>query len=363
MKRILLLIKVPPPVTGATSVNSLVHKSEILQKYYTIKTVKITYVDEIRELGKFKISKTLKFFKIYYFFLYNLYKFKPQLVYFQISPVGIPFLRDSIFVITMKFFKVRILFHLHGKGIMEKMTSKLARTYYKYIFNNVHVICLSKLLTNDINHVYNGEPYIVNNGIIKRSSYYRFHFTNTTPSILFLSNLHYSKGILDFLEAIEILKCKNLDFKAIIAGNEADIDEKNLLNILIQKKITKYAKYIGAKNGKEKQDVFLDSSIFVHPTLKDSFPLVLLEAMQFGLPIISTYEGAIPEIVDDGITGFLIDKHNPQALADKIETLFKDKELREKMGRAGRKKFLEKYTLDIFEKNLKNVFDQVLDEI
>ena len=120
---------------------------------------------------------------------------------------------------------------------------------------------------------------------------------------------------------------------------------------------------VGSKFDTEKEKIYLESEIFVFPTQYDVWGLVLLEAMRAGLPVISTYVGAIPEIVDDGITGFLVEKQNPVALAEKMEILIKDKDLRDKMGQAGRKKFLEKYTLDIFEQNLKNVFDEVLKEI
>jgi len=82
--------------------------------------------------------------------------------------------------------------------------------------------------------------------------------------------------------------------------------------------------------------------------------------MQAGLPVVSTFEGAIPEIVDDGVTGFLVPQKNPQALAEKLEILIKDSELRQKMGAAGRKKFLEKYTVDKFENNLLAIFKEVI---
>ena len=84
--------------------------------------------------------------------------------------------------------------------------------------------------------------------------------------------------------------------------------------------------------------------------------------MRAGLPVISTFEGAISEIIDDGKTGYLVKQRNINELAEKIAILIKDKELREKMGKAGRKKFLERYTLEKFEKNMVRVFDQILNK-
>ena len=77
--------------------------------------------------------------------------------------------------------------------------------------------------------------------------------------------------------------------------------------------------------------------------------------MQFGLPVISTYEGAIPEIVENNKTGFLVEKKNPEELANKIEFLINNQDLRIKMGVAGKEKFYNQYTLEIFENNLTTI--------
>jgi glycosyltransferase involved in cell wall biosynthesis len=84
----------------------------------------------------------------------------------------------------------------------------------------------------------------------------------------------------------------------------------------------------------------------------ECFPLVLLEAMEHGLPCISTTEGGIPGIVDDGKTGFLVPKHDVAVLADKILLLLNAPVLRSNMGKAGREKFEKEFTLEVFEKRM-----------
>lgn len=84
----------------------------------------------------------------------------------------------------------------------------------------------------------------------------------------------------------------------------------------------------------------------------ECLPLVLLEAMEHGLPCISTTEGGIPGIVDDGKTGFLVPKHDVAVLADKILLLLNDSVLRSNMGKAGREKFEKEFTLEVFEKRM-----------
>ena len=75
------------------------------------------------------------------------------------------------------------------------------------------------------------------------------------------------------------------------------------------------------------------------PTHNECFPLVNLEAMEYKLPVISTNEGGIPSIIEEGKTGYIIEKKNVSALADKIELLLNNPSLCQKMGENGQKNF------------------------
>lgn len=84
----------------------------------------------------------------------------------------------------------------------------------------------------------------------------------------------------------------------------------------------------------------------------ECFPLVLLEAMEHGVACISTTEGGIPGIIDNGKTGFLVPKPDAAVLADKILLLLNDSVLRSNMGKVGREKFEKEFTLEVFEKRM-----------
>ncbi len=102
------------------------------------------------------------------------------------------------------------------------------------------------------------------------------------------------------------------------------------------------------------------ADIFVFPTFNEAFPLVLLEASQFSLPVISTFEGGIPDIVVDGKTGFLVKSQNPEMLAEKISILLNNSNLRIEMGRNAYERFINNFTIDIFEKNMLKTFNSIL---
>lgn len=125
-----------------------------------------------------------------------------------------------------------------------------------------------------------------------------------------------------------------------------------------------FVNYWGRKYGKEKNAFWKDADIYVFPTYyhNECFPLVVLEAMEQGLPVISTNEGGIPDIIDNGNSGYTVEKNNSIALASAIELLLKDPELRNSMGKAGRKLFEEKFTEEVFEKKMKECLETAAGE-
>jgi len=362
--KILLFIKTPPPVNGATIMNQIVEDNHLIKENFFVRSIPIHYVSDIKDFGKISYDKILKVINVLFKLIYELIFHRPDLVYFQVSPKGFAFLRDFMFSLIIKIRKVNILYHLHGKGIQDEAKNNLKKILYRLLFNNSKVICLSGMLTDDIREVYSGNPFVVNNGIPVNNLPIKKDTINLEFKVIYLSNLYESKGIKIFLDSLKILKEKKKKFKAVIIGKEADWTKSKINDFCLNNNLLKNVEYLGAQYGEAKKEILDKIDVFVFPTFyaNEAFPLVILEAMQLGLPVISTFEGAIPEIVDDGLTGFLVKQQDELDLAEKIETLLRDKELRIKMGEAGRKKFEENYTLEIFEKNMHNVFDSVLKE-
>ena len=151
-----------------------------------------------------------------------------------------------------------------------------------------------------------------------------------------------------------------MPFNARIVGSPSELSIEKLNNILIEKNLKSSVEIIGPLLGQEKVNEYKNADIFVFPTYNEAFGLVILEAMQFGLPVISTFEGSIPELVVDNETGFLVEKKNPQILAEKIAILLNDRDLRKKMGNNGFNRFKEKFTFERFEQNILDIYDKVI---
>lgn len=136
------------------------------------------------------------------------------------------------------------------------------------------------------------------------------------------------------------------------------------LDVLAQKinelKIENYVNYLGPIYGEDKNEYFLNSNIFVFPTYKDCFPLVILEAMQYNLGVVTTNEGAIDEIIDNNQNGFICERKNGQDFIEKLEYLITHPKLIEKFGKKAGEKFDKYYTETHFELNIINTFNKIL---
>jgi glycosyltransferase involved in cell wall biosynthesis len=364
--KILAIMQLPPPIHGQSIMNQAIYESKLINDSFNLKTIPLHFTT-LDNLGKPSISKLWKM--IYYLFIIikDLILFKPDFVYFTLSPIGFSFYRDFIYAALIKLFRVPIVFHLHGKGIKKKATNPFNKILYFIIFNNSKIILLSELLTNDLNDVIKGrgQLYFLANGIQTKKAIVKSNMRLNDPLIiLFLSNIEKTKGVLVLLDAAEHLIRKNIKFKIKLAGGiTPSISEKELYKKI--EHLKDYVEYLGPKYGDEKSKLFTYADIFAFPTHypNEAFPLVLLEVMQAGLPIVSTFEGAIPEIVEHGTTGFILKQKDSIALADKIEILLKDETLRRKMGVAGNKKFLQNYSLEIFEENFLKILNTIIRDI
>lgn len=109
-------------------------------------------------------------------------------------------------------------------------------------------------------------------------------------------------------------------------------------------------------------DILAALDIFVLPSRWEGLPLVVLEAMAAGLPVVATAVGGTPEVVVDGVTGLLVPPRDPAALAQAITRLLRNPDLRRKMGRAGRERVTEHFSVEQMVRKTESLYEQLLVE-
>lgn len=362
-RKVLFIIHLPPPVHGASLIGKYIEESNYINNHYVCNFINLSTSRSLSEIGKSSLKKFVIYLKINLLVLYNLLFTKFDLYYMTLTSKSFGFYKDLIIVTWLKIFNKKIIYHFNNKGVSLYSNRKLDNLLYKFAFKNTTSIITSEFIYNDIKkYVPEENVFFCPNGIpntgelVSRNS--------KVIKLLFLSNIMKEKGVFDLLETCKILKERNYKFHCNFVGGWSDITEEMLSSKIISMGLSDFVTYHGPKYEKEKEDFLIQSDIFVFPTYYhvECFPLVLLEAMQYQLPIVSTAEAAIPEIVSDGITGFIAEKRNIKDLADKISRLIDDDKLRETMGKAGKEKFLKNYTLEVFERNFTRIVDYLIDK-
>ena len=159
------------------------------------------------------------------------------------------------------------------------------------------------------------------------------------------------KGIKTLLEATKELQ-KEIDFQLLIVGTGKD--EKSLRKMAQAEKIN--VSFLGER--KDVKEILQVMDIFVLASLYEGFPVVSLEAMAAGLPIVASNVGGLMEAVSDGETGFLVEPGNPAILADRIKELLLKGSLRKKFGEKGFMRVKENFSIDKTVDRIENLWHE-----
>lgn len=365
--RILFISPLPPPVHGAAMVSRQIKESRLVNETFDCDFVNIStsrHLKEIRKSGPvLGLKKALRFTSAFFLTVFKLVFRRPDLCCLAITCHGISFLKDAPFVLLCKLAGCKVVIHQHNKGMSAYVDRPLYRFLLPLVYRNTKVMLLSERLYPDIERVVDREQLLIcHNGIPALDNIpYKEQNVRKELSpgqeteaahILFLSNLIESKGVFVLLDALTILKDRGFSFICDFVGAESkEIDAETFVREVKKRSLEGMAVYHGSRYGSAKQEFFRKAAIFAFPTYEDCFPLVILEAMQYSLPVISTIEGGIPDMVKDGENGITVRPKDVQGLASAMAKLLDDKSLAKEMGHRARAIYEDLFTEEKFENN------------
>ena len=365
--RILFILHLPPPVHGAAMMGQYIHDSKVINERFDCHYINLTTAKTLQDIGKGGVKKLWRFFCLLLRIVKGLVRVKPQLVYVTPNSHGGAFYKDFVVVQLIKLMGYRVIVHYHNKGVATRQDRWLDDKLYRLFFKNLKVILLAEALYGDVEkYVKREDVFVCPNGIPESlKGEPTAERNNVIPQLLFLSNLLVDKGVLVLLDALKILKEKGFSFVCHFVGGEtAEIDAARFAEEVKTRGLDQMALYLGKRYGEEKSEEYGNADVFVFPTYyyNECFPLVLLEAMEHAVPCISTREGGVSAIIEDGVNGFMVEKRDANALADRIEFLLTHPEERTHMGIAGYQKFKNEFTLSKFETRMKQILERANEE-
>ena len=251
------------------------------------------------------------------------------------------FFRDGLyFLLTPHQVRKVVFFHGWNPGFEKKIdrSAGLKAWLKRTFFTADHIIVLSSEFKEKLRQWGYTGPVSLGTTIVDEQllegedfqSLSRARSENENPTILYLGNISRAKGVREVLQAYELVREQDglKHLKCLMAGEGAMLDE--LKDHAVARNLN--IQFPGYVRGEQKTAAFKNAHIYVFPSAHEGMPTSVLEAMAFGLPVITTRVGGVPDFFEDGRMGFFLDNQKPEHIAEKIQYLLDRPELMHQMS-------------------------------
>jgi len=275
----------------------------------------------------FKKIRLIGVISLWISILVKIKEIDPDMIHIQAISIAIPGLLSKIFL--------KKPYIVWGRGSDVYLPDKFTKLTSKMVLNNASaVIALNEDMKIKMSNICKkDEIVILPNGIEleKFKDIYLMEQESIKKTIIFVGTLKSVKGVKYLIKAMKIITEKSPDTSLLIVG---DGQEKEKLETLVQElNLQNSIRFAGKVTNEQIPKYMAQADLFVLPSLSEGFPLVVVEAMASGLPIVTTNVRGLPEIVQNGENGFNVEPKNPEDLAEKILLILESKDLREKMSK------------------------------
>lgn len=297
----------------------------------------------------------------------------PYLSYLPIAQTRLGAVRDAFCILLLRGLGVPVVVHLHGAHFrrMYEGSPGVLKGLVRSALRRVDAVIV---LGDSLRQIFDGlvdqeRIHVVPNGIpaswvpdeefqaLQRERAMR---KGMPLRVLYLSNLVSSKGYLDLLHAIAHCRRLGVPVFATFAGAWMDSSRTLAETIVCREHIGDVVAFVGPVSGDEKRRLLGETDVFVLPAYNEGQPIAILEAMAFGLPVISTAAGCITDMVRDGYNGYIVPTQDPVAIARRLAALYYDPVGRLEMGARSRELYKENFTAEKMLGLLQAVLHKVL---
>jgi glycosyltransferase involved in cell wall biosynthesis len=282
------------------------------------------------------------------------------LYYPPAGPNFVPVLRDLVLLNATRWLFKKTVFHFHAAGlasIYPRLPWPIKPLFW-LAYNKPDLAIFTTAATSvEATVLHAGARSIVPCGIHDEAAQdgpRDLAYSGRIPTILFAGILCEGKGMMTLLQACALLNHAGARFRVVCIGAfESAAFQQQVEAFLRTANLQTVVEFRGVVTGSAKTELFRAVDIFCFPShyASESFGVVLIEAMSFSLPIVATRWRGIPEVTgEEG--SFLVEVRDPEALARRLGELLQSPELRAKMGRNNRQRFLERFTMQTYRNGM-----------
>ncbi len=347
--RIVLAGVVPPPVHGQAIATSLVFEADWGDA--DVRRVSLQFNKSLRDVGKIRFGKILRLFGAIRELRANLRDGGSATLYYTPGIPGIPqAIRDFVLLRAVRKDVDELVLHFHSGGIVEYFERRpWIWRLLRRAFRAPDTLVIISERERKLGEFLAAKRVVkVANGVRVPEGRTRVSGKDEILRVLFLGNLARTKGIFDVLDTARILRERGLGekFEILICGQWGHEDDEEVFSRALEENgLQGCVKVHGSAHGDEKWRVFEEADLFFFPSHfeRENCPLVILEALGMGVPVLTTRWRGIPEIMGGRDAGWLCDIRAVDQFADVIESVLEDPARIEIKSRNARALFEERY--------------------
>lgn len=323
--------QLPPPVNGSNLITKILSET-LKQNKYEVVLIDKRFSSSVLDVGRPSFKKVLKI-PSFWWRIHRAAKNKQvnKFIYFSTSS-PISFLIDTVGFFILRLHRKKIVQYLHTNGyhLLGDRNFFFRKLVQFQFSSSAVVVCLSKELGANIDSLVNSQKIVIipnTSPIENEEDESRVRKNKFPPEhVLFLSNLSKSKGVHDFISAAFLIHQRAPEVKFTISGGFGTPELMQSINHQISSLgLTQIIKISGAADYKEKIQLYTNSAVLIYPSYDDAQPLTLIEAFQFGLPVVAYKTGSIPSMITQDFNGYLVDHGDVEQLSQSSLSLLKDK--------------------------------------
>lgn len=257
-------------------------------------------------------------------------------------------------------FKQREILGLPANPLMEFLEKKSLQkaTLIASISHNISKLITERYRIENSKVVYS--PLGVDSKKIQKP-----YFKTNSYRLLFVGRLEKRKGMQELVDAMPRILSSNYRITIDIIGKDCfqapgDTSYIDYFHKVVPSELRGRVKFHGFVDERKLQDFYADCDVFIAPSRYESFGLIFLEAMVYGKPVIGTRAGGIPEIINDGQNGLLIDINNSDQIASAVLSLFSDNNLRMKLGMHAYKDVRNRFSVENMAQKSLEVYNKAI---